>query len=360
MNRFEKRLLEHIRHEGYTPARLDTLIADLGIDDDGHEEFRTLVSDLNTRGMVVVSAAGLVQLPSIEHKLEKSPDATILAVFRKIMKGGGFAQPLEPVRERSIFIDESYAKDALSGDTVKIKVWRDRARERQMGGVSFTGEIVEVVKRKRTSFSGEILKKGGQWLVYPDGKEITQPIVVRDAEAKNVRDGLKVVVDVVVFPELGMLPEGVITKVLGEAGRPDVETQATIAAYNLPGEFPEECVEQARQVTQEYDHQIAEYSKRGAAALTTKWGPRADLTGDFIITIDPPDAKDYDDAISIRRSSSVPGGWELGVNIADVEIAHSSEGDRGVLILVGDVTRVEMFRTGLTARGYRPALRYLG
>lgn len=315
MHRFEKRLLEHIRHEGYSPSRLDSLIADLGIEDDGHDEFRSLVSDLNDRGLVVVSANGLVQLPGIEDKLTRSQDQTVSAVFRKIMKGGGFAQPLEPVREGSIYIDEPYAKDALSGDTVKIKVWRDRARERQTGAPSYTGEIVEVVKRKRSSFSGEIVKKGSQWLVYPDGKEITQPIVVRDAEAKNVRDGLKVVVDVVVFPEMGMLAEGVITKVLGEAGRPDVETQATIAAYNLPGEFPEECAEQAREVTAEYDRQIAGFLKRGAEALTNEWGPRADLTGDFIITIDPPDAKDYDDAISIRRTAE---GWELGVHIADV------------------------------------------
>lgn len=310
-------MIEHIRHDGYTPARVDTLIADLGIDEDERDEFRGMITELNTQGTIVVSAQGFVQLPSLEQKLEKS-GGEILAIFRKIMKGGGFATPTERVREGAIYIDETYAKDALTGDTVKIKVWRDRQRERQTGSPSYTGEIVEVVKRKRSTFSGEIIKKGNQWMVYPDGKEITQPIVVRDADAKNVRDGLKVVIDLVVFPEMGMLAEGVITKVLGEAGRPDVETQATIAAYNLPGEFPEECVEQAREVTSEYDQQIADYQAKGIGALTNKWGPREDLTEDFIITIDPPDAKDYDDAISIRRSETVQGGWDLGVHIADV------------------------------------------
>lgn len=318
MQRFEKRLFSHIQHEAYVPSKPDTLIHDLGIEDDERDEFRTMVADLVNRGMLVATPGGHVQLPSIEHKLESNPSGTVQAIFRKIMKGGGFAQPLEPVRERSIYIDESDAKDALSGDTVAIKVWRDRGRESRTGMASFAGEIVEVVKRKRTTFSGEIIKKGTQWLVYPDGKEITQPIIVRDAEAKNVRDGLKVVIDLVVFPEMGMLPEGVITKVLGEAGRPDVETQATIAAYNLPGEFPEECNQQAREVTGEYDQQIADYQAKGIAALTNKWGSRADLTNDFIITIDPPDAKDYDDAISIRRSESIPGGWDLAVHIADV------------------------------------------
>ncbi len=318
MQRFEKRLFEHVRHEGYIAARIDTLLSDLGIEEDEHAEFRAMITDLGSRGMIVVSAGGHVQLPSIEQKAEKNPGGTVLAIFRKIMKGGGFAQPLEPVRERSIYIDESDAKDALSGDTVAIRIWRDRGRESRTGSPSFAGEIVEVTKRKRSTFSGEIIKKGTQWLVYPDGKEITQPIVVRDAEAKNVRDGLKVVIDLVVFPERGMLAEGVIIKVLGEAGRPDVETQATIAAYNLPGEFPDECNEQAREVTGEYDQQIAAFQAKGIAALTNKWGSRADLTNDFIITIDPPDAKDYDDAISIQRSESVPGGWDLAVHIADV------------------------------------------
>lgn len=314
MQRFEKRFLEHIRHEGYTPSRLDTLIADLGIEEHERDEFAAFLTSMQGRGAVVVSSSGLVQLPSLADKQEQEIEAR----FRRILKGGGFAEPTEPVREGSVYIDEPYAKDALSGDTVRIRVWRDRGRERSTGQASWTGEIVEVVKRKRTTFSGEIAKKGDQWLVYPDGRELSQPIVARDADSKNVREGVKVVVEVTVFPEMGMLAEGVILKVLGEAGRPDVETQATILAYGLPGEHPEECHEQARRVTAEYDEQISAFQKEGAASLTTKWGPREDLTDEFIITIDPPDAKDYDDAISIRRSESLPGGWELGVHIADV------------------------------------------
>ncbi len=315
--RYDRRFLQHLRHDGYVPARLDALAHDLGIEPEERGAFDAAVNALAARGMVVMATTGFVQLPSIADKGGES-DTGILATFRKIAKGGGFAQAVDAVREGSVFIDEQYAKDALSGDTVRIKVWRDRARERNFPAPQWTGEILEVIKRKRISFSGEIMKKGDQWLVYPDGREITQPIIVRDADAKNVRDGLKVIVDIVVFPELNMLPEGVITKVLGEAGRPDVETQAVIAAYSLPGEFPDECVEQAREVTGVYDEQIAEYLKGGISALDGEWGPREDLTGDFIITIDPPDAKDYDDAISIRRSESLPGGWEIGVHIADV------------------------------------------
>ena len=109
-----------------------------------------------------------------------------------------------------------------------------------------------------------------------------------------------------------MLAEGVIVDVLGEAGKPSVETQATIAAYALPGEFDEQVVAQARRCSEQFDRVVArfEHDPAGAGAL------REDLRDEFIITIDPPDAKDYDDAIHIKRLPH--GGWELGVHIADV------------------------------------------
>ena len=87
--------------------------------------------------------------------------------------------------------------------------------------------------------------------------------------------------------------------------------RAVIAAFGLPGDFPVECVEQARDAAGEFDTMIEQYKQGGIEALPL----RTDLTGDFILTIDPPDAKDYDDAISIKKTA---GGWELGVHIADV------------------------------------------
>lgn len=315
MSRFERRLFQTLQHESYLPLRPEPLARELGIEENDRPEFFELINTLAKSGRLSPASGegAAVQLPTFAD-YEDSEEG-FEAIFKAIMRGGGFASPLQPVREGSVFIDAPYAKDAVSGDTVRVKIWRDRGRERQVSGPAWAGEIVEIIKRKRTTFSGEIVKKGGQWLVYPDGREITQPIVVRDADSKNVRDGLKVVVDVTVFPENGMLAEGVITKVLGEAGRPDVETEATILAYSLPGEFESECQDQAREVTRDYDAQIAEYQKSGPPALVSEWGPREDLTGEFIITIDPPDAKDYDDAISIR---AVDRGWELAVHIADV------------------------------------------
>ncbi|MCK6477787.1 MAG: VacB/RNase II family 3'-5' exoribonuclease [Phycisphaerales bacterium] len=304
--RFKRRLIEHLRHEGYVPSRPETLAVDLRIPEQDRTAFEDEIKHMAGEKAVEVISSGHVMLPSLA-----STGGTVEGSFRKNARGFGFVEPTTPFREGSIFIPAEETADALSGDIVRVQVLRDRRDNR------YAGRILEVVERKRSSFSGELAKKGGQWVVYPDGRNLTEPIVVRDAESKNAREGMKVIVEVTVFPESGddgstMLAEGVITKVLGEAGRPDVETAAVIAAFNLPGDFPLECVEQAREAAAEYDVQMERYRQEGIAALPI----RKDLTEEFILTIDPPDAKDYDDAIGIRRLEN--GGWELGVHIADV------------------------------------------
>lgn len=312
--RFRKRLLEHLKHDDYTARSAGQLRDDLGVDEADRAEFDEAIEELKAEKLIEIASNGAISLPSLGSK-----GGVIVGRFRKAMKGFGFVEPLEAVREGSIFIPPEATSDALSGDTVRVAVSRDKGRERSGfgDGPQFIGEIIEIVKRKRSRFTGELVKRGGQWLVFPDGREVTEPIVVRDAAAKNAPEGTKVVIEIVVYPQGNVLGEGVITKVLGDAGRPDVETEAVIAAYDLPGEFPEECNDQAREVTVEYDRRMAEYHKSGAASFDKEgWGGRADLTQEFIITIDPPDAKDYDDAISIKKLPE--GGWELGVHIADV------------------------------------------
>ncbi|MBS0190180.1 MAG: VacB/RNase II family 3'-5' exoribonuclease [Phycisphaerales bacterium] len=310
--RFRKRLLEHLKHDDYTPRSVSQLRDDLGVEEQDHAEFDEAIEALKSEKLLEVAPNGAIGLPSLGTR-----GGTVLGKFRKAMKGFGFVEPLEAVREGSIFIPPEDIKDALSGDVVRVAVRRDKSRDRFGEGPQFVGEIIEVVERKRSRFTGELVRRGGQWIVFPDGREVTEPIVVRDAAAKNAPEGSKVVIEMVVYPQGQQLGEGVITRVLGDAGRPDVETEAVIAAYDLPGEFPEECNDQARDVTVEYDRRMAEYHKHGAASFDKEgWGGRADLTQDFIITIDPPDAKDYDDAISIEKLPD--GGWKLGVHIADV------------------------------------------
>lgn len=300
---YRKRLLAHLAHDDYQPRHMLQLAQDLRIDD--AEDFAKAVRQLAEEGVVSLDETGKVDLPHLPDR------GTLKGVLRKHPKGFGFVEPEIVVRQGSIFVSQEGIGDAMTGDVVKVEFFRDRGREKQgFQGKQFKGEIVEVLKRKRSTFAGEVIKQGSQWLVQPDGKLMTDPIVVRDAEAKNVKPGDKVIVDITHYPEGDYLAEGVISKVLGDAGQPDVETQSVILAHNLPGEFPDDVLDDAREAARRFEMEVEGFQTTGKIA------GRQDLTGDFIITIDPPDAKDYDDAISIERLPS--GGWKLGIHIADV------------------------------------------
>lgn len=316
--RFQHRVLQHLRHPTYEPKAVGPLALELGFKDD-MQAFKDAVFALRDEGKLDIDDDGVVTLPHMPDRGE------LTGIFRGSAKGFGFVEPAVKSADGDVFIPERDTNGALSGDTVKIYYERDFRREKRLGSLNkqFAGEVIEILQRRRANFTGEIGKQGDTWLAYPDGKELTDPVVVRDAESKNVKPGDKVVLEIIEYAEGNALPEGVITKVLGLAGEPDVETQAVIAAYSLPeSDFEDDCTNQARNASAEFDRQIGEWEKRGQAALDEHdEAGRADITGVFIATIDPPDAKDYDDAISIRRLSKNDDGldgWELGVHIADV------------------------------------------
>lgn len=320
--KYTRRLIDHLKHDLYEPSTLDRLAADLGVEGDDTAEFRQAVESLIKDGTIVYAelpggggaGAGKLNDPNAQRKLvlPKMPE-TVDGRFKKNQKGFGFVITDKPFREGDVFVPPDSVSSALTGDRVRLRIstsWRP-GRNGAPGGQSVQGEVIKVLERRRAAFTGELVKRGNLWVVMPDGKELTTPIVVKDPEVKNARAGDKVAVEITEYAEGNEVAEGVITKVLGEAGLPDVETQAVILAYSLPGEFPRECVDQARAAAKLFDEQVARFTKDG-------YDPheRQDLTGEFICTIDPPDAKDYDDAISIKRTPE--GGWDVGVHIADV------------------------------------------
>ncbi len=135
-----------------------------------------------------------------------------------------------------------------------------------------------------------------------DGTLFAQPISVGDPGVKNARTDDKVVFEMVRFPSPYHDGEGVITEVLGPSGKPGVDTLSIMREFELPEEFPEDALEEARRQADKFDESIP--------------AERLDLTADTVITIDPEDARDFDDAISLKRLKD--GGWLLGVHIADV------------------------------------------
>ncbi len=298
MLRYKHRLLEHLAHDRYRPAPPDRVARDLGVPPEEADAFMAAVEGLRAEGQVVVGPDGLLRLP------EYPPEVT--GTLRLNPRGFGFVVPDQRYRDGDLFIPPGCNRDAITGDRVRAKVIRQKGRDSGGGGPRRSpgvGEVIEVIQRGRENFVGVLFQKGGNWFVEPSERTLPGPVLVRDPHAKNARAGHVVVIELVHYPEGDFVPEGVIVRVLGEAGRPDVETEAVIAAHGLRTDFPANALEQAAAAAR----QLA----------TGRSSDREDLTGEFIFTIDPPDAKDFDDAISIAHDEKT-GHWTLGVHIADV------------------------------------------
>ena len=223
----------------------------------------------------------------------------VVGFFRQNPKGFGFVVPESPNAHGDLFIPPGAAGGAMNGDLV---VARAKKRGKRDGQVLYRGQIVEILKRGRNRFVGQIQNAEGTWFVLPDGKQMTTPIVVKDISKAGPKVGQKVVVEIVKYPGPGQLPTGVIVEELGPSGPLEVETRAVILAHGLSEQFGDEALADARAAVEAFDASDRE--------------GREDLTGWTVVTIDPPDARDFDDAISLTKNDN--GTWDLGVHIADV------------------------------------------
>ena len=288
---FKKRIVKLLKHADYTPLKLGKLAKALGVSSEDYPQFKSAFEELRRAGHVVIGAGNLVTLPSLAGQ--------IVGTFRANPKGFGFVIPLEANLHGDLFIPPGQGTDAMTGDTVVAKVTRKGKRGGQM---RFTGEVIEILQRAQNRFVGTLSKEKEGWIVQPDGTGFIEPISVDDVGAKGARQKDKVVVEILSYPTAEFFARGVIIEVLGKAGQYESEIKSIIRQYHLPGEFDSDCIEQARE----------------AAAGFNPEQPcdREDITEKVIITIDPPDAKDFDDAISLEKSAD--GNWVLGVHIADV------------------------------------------
>ena len=195
-----------------------------------------------------------------------------------------------------VFIAANNTGHALHGDRVKVAMFPKRKNKKP------EGEIVEVLQRKHTDFVGVLHISHGYVFVVPDMDSIPVDIFIPKGELHGAKNGQKVVVHLVDWPENSGNPFGEIIRVLGNPGENDVEMESILLAHDYPIEFPKEVEKEAEKIEDRI--QKAEVKKR------------KDYRDIFTITIDPADAKDFDDAISLRKLDN--GHWEVGVHIADV------------------------------------------
>jgi ribonuclease R len=299
-DRFTRRILQHVGDRRYQPTPLPALAEELGVGADERDEFRRSVSGMVAEGRLVLGMAETVALPP--------PGPQMTGTFRLNERGFGFIRPDSPLAHGDLFVPNGATGGALSGDRVRARVIHQPGRAAGSAGAGrspFVGSVVEIVQRADRRYVGSLQRRGSQFVVAVDGTTFREPVVIRDPQAKNAKPGDKVVIELIDYPTDFKPATGVITEVLGDSGEPDVETLAVMRAYDLRDKFPDPVVAEARAAAAGFDDRQVP-------------ADREDLTGTFILTIDPPDAKDYDDAVSIRRLEQGPAAWELGVHIAHV------------------------------------------
>jgi ribonuclease R len=312
-------ILGLVRREGYEPLKLKALARKLGVPSSEYGVFRDTVKGLVRQGRLELGKNRTIRQPD--------PHGTVTGVFRGIRAGGGFVRPHvnEAGTWPDIYVAPASAQDAATGDEVLVKVTKRPARP----GRNPEGKILSIIERATHQFVGSYFEESGRGLVRVDGTIFVEPISVGDPGAKGAETGDKVVIEMVRFPSAGMPGEAVLTELLGPRGAPGVDTLSIIREFGLPDKFLDDALEEAREQAARFEAETRGFSKGVAghavgrsekATAEQSGGPmlhgRHDFTGETIVTIDPTDARDFDDAVHVRRLDD--GMWELGVHIADV------------------------------------------
>lgn len=196
----------------------------------------------------------------------------------------------------SIFVAERNSMHALNGDKVKVHISAKRK------GYETEAEVLEIIEKKDQVFIGTIQVDKYYAHLIPDSKFLATDIFIPRNKLKGGKSGDKAIVKILEWPAEANSPVGQVVDILGETGDNNTEMCAVLAEFGLPYKYPENVEQEA--------------AKIGAGITAEEVAKRKDMRDVTTFTIDPKDAKDFDDALSIRKLPN--GNWEVGVHIADV------------------------------------------
>jgi ribonuclease R len=212
------------------------------------------------------------------------------------MTGRKTAYFVSPDLEEDVFIPTNNLNRALDKDTVKVYIYNRRKGRRP------EGEVIEVIERNKTDFVGVIdIQKNFSFVSTANPKMYTDIFIPKD-KIGEAEQGDVVLVHIEDWPKRADSPFGKVIKVLGKPGEHDTEIHAILAEYGLPSEFPIEVETYAQQID--------------TSIQATEIAKRRDMRDTLTFTIDPKDAKDFDDALSFKKLEN--GNYEIGIHIADV------------------------------------------
>ena len=231
------------------------------------------------------------------YRMKRTPHL-VVGIFSMTKHGYGFLK----TEDREIFIPPGKTGTAMDGDSVKAEVYAGRR------GKSLEGEIVEIVERKCRKIIGTYMEGKSYGYVIPDNKKFTRDLYIVNGKSKKAKPGDKVVAECTKWESENRNPEGVIKEVLGDPSKPGIDMAIVRRSYDITGEFPDA---------------VKNEIKDGKFTIPKKeYKRRKDLRNNLIFTIDPEDAMDFDDAVSLEMLSN--GNYYLSVHIARSE-EHTSE-----------------------------------
>ncbi len=236
------------------------------------------------------------ELIEVEMGKYKAPQRTTVATGTFVRRSNGKNSVITDEDSEAIFIAERNSLHALNGDKVKIHI---AARRR---GQEPEAEVIEILEKKEQTFIGTLEVKRNVAFLKTDSKFLACDIFIPKGKLKGGQTGDKAVVEITEWPEEDKNPSGEVLDILGKAGENTTEMHAILAEFGLPYKYPSNVEKAADKIE--------------AGITEEEVARREDFRKVTTFTVDPKDAKDFDDALSIRKLEN--GNWEVGVHIADV------------------------------------------
>src|SRR3984893_2544304 len=296
--KIREKILALLGSKGYRPLDNVEIARQLGLKSNERASLRKTLRELEHAGEIA-------RIRKARYVLPAEADL-VTGTLSLHQKGFGFLTTETP-GQPDIFIAAENTGTAMHGDRVVARINRDvqprRARDRHGRN---EGRIIRILERARDTVVGTLQHSLNFYYVVPDDPRFVHDVYVqvppRTKLPKTPNRGDKVVVRLESWQSRHVNPEGEIIEVLGPASAPGIDMLSIIRKYDLPTEFPKDVIDEANRIPESVDGQMFQ--------------DREDLRDKFIVTIDPDDARDFDDAIDVEKIDNQ--GWRLGVHIADV------------------------------------------
>jgi len=298
-----EKVLGLLRAPDYRPRDRNEIAQALGLKGRERVDVRKTLRELEHAGEIARIRKNRYILPS---------EADLVTGKLSIHQAGyGFLVP-EKAGEPDIFIAAENTGTAMNGDRVVARISRDvptrrtKVRAGQASKNRSEGRVIRILERARDTIVGTLQHSPNFYYVVPDDPRLVHNVYVqvppRAKLPKAPTRGDKVVVRLEAWESRHVNPEGEIIEVLGAATAPGIDMLSIIRKYDLPTEFPKGVVDEANRIPKSVEQRMI--------------NGREDLRGKFIVTIDPDDARDFDDAIDVEKIDNNEG-WRLGVHIAE-------------------------------------------